>query len=194
MIDSAEGDSPHGDTDSGIPGHWWCAGDGTPGATTTAQWKQSGGAGYYNVVLSPPRGDSLRAMYFNGTGFDTWGVAMGMAVNSCVDASAYTGIKFWVKSNTASGFTATFHVGTYETEPAREGLFGGGCTSGCDGIYQTLVDITTEWQEVTVPFCSLIASGAATALPFAKSKISQIGWIVPPSTDFDFYIDDVTFY
>ncbi len=194
VIDNMEGSEPHGDTDNGMPGHWWCAGDGSAGATSSGEWEQSGGMGYYNVLLDPPRDGSLRAMAFDGQGFTSWGVAIGISINSCVDASAYTGIEFWAKSNTSSGFSSKFRVGTYETEAVRDGYYSGGCTGTCDGSYETEVSITTEWTKVSVPFCELVAQAAATSLPFAKSKISSLAWSVPPNTNFDLYIDDVAFY
>jgi hypothetical protein len=187
MIDSMEGDGPHGDADNGMPGHWWAAGDGT--GTSTGQWSQSGGMKYFNVVLDPARDESLRAMAFNGQGFVDWGVAMGIGVASCVDASAFQGVKFWVKAS-GSDVTGTFNLGTFETEPEPNGA----CTGGCGGTYATAFEATTEWTEVSVPFCDLTPTGAAVGLPIAISKIVQIRWLIPGEEDFDILIDDVAFY
>ena len=94
----------------------------------------------------------------------------------------------------SASFSATFSVGTYETQEYQVGMYGGGCTTGCGGSYQTTFEVTGEWQEVTVPFCSLTRVGAAVSLPLATAKISALGWSIPREVDFDFYIDDVTFY
>ncbi|HEV8244273.1 MAG TPA: hypothetical protein VGP93_00760, partial [Polyangiaceae bacterium] len=137
-------------------------------------------------TLQPARGDSQRAIWVQGNGFEDWGVAFGIAVAACVDASAYTGITFWTLSKAT--MSIEFNIGTYDT------MVDQGCTASCDGKYKTTLALPAEWKEWTIPFDSLMATGAATAIPFEANKITAINFIVGPMATFDLYVDDVSFY
>jgi hypothetical protein len=181
-----ENDGPHGDTDNGMPGHWFVATDGTKGTWIPPANKWNG---FYNVTLDPPRDTSKQAMFFGGQGFTDWGVAIGVGIAACVDASAYSGITFWAKSTGSNALTAKLDVGTYDIVATTNG---GGCTGSCTGKYETSVVIPTEWKEITIPFCSFARTG--TTAPIAKNKIVNFTFLIAGKVDYQFYIDDLSFY
>src|SRR5260221_782950 len=130
-----ENDGPHGDTDNGMPGHWFVSNDGTAGTWIAPANKWNG---FYNVTLAPPRDASLQAMFFGGQGFTGWGVALGVGVAACVDASAYTGVTFWAKSTTATALPLKFDIGNYDLVASTNGA---GCTWTCTGKHETRLAI-----------------------------------------------------
>jgi hypothetical protein len=178
---------PHGNTDNGIPGHWFASGDGKEGTWIAPANKWNG---YYNTKLDPARGTSQQAMFFGGQGFTGWGVAVGIGIAPvCVDASPYSGVTFWAKTNTGSPLTLKFDINTFDIIASTGG---GGCTGTCMGKYETVVSIPADWTEIKVPFCSLGATG--TQVPFQKNKIENFTFLIPPNTTYQFYIDDISFY
>ncbi len=181
-----ENDGPHGDTDNGMPGHWFVSGDGKEGTWVAPAntW-----AGFYNVKLMPARDASQQAMFFGGQGFTGWGVALGVGVAQCVDASSYTGVTFWAKSTSGAPLSAKFDVGTYDVVASTNG---GGCTGTCSGKYETTVTIPVDWKQLTIPFCSFAPS--ATTIPLAKNKIVNLTFVIPGNVDYQFYLDDISFY
>jgi len=181
-----ENDGPHGDTDNGMPGHWFVAGDGKEGTWIPPADKW---VGFYNVTLAPPRDASLQAMFFGGQGFTSWGVALGVGVAACVDASPYMGVTFWAKSTSGAALPVKFDIGTYDVVVSTNG---GGCTGACAGKYETSVTIPVDWTEFTIPFCSFAPTG--TTIPLAKNKIVNMTYLIPGNVTYQFYIDDISFY
>ena len=76
--------------------------------------------GYYNNKLDPPRDTSLQAMFFGGQGFTSWGVALGVGVAACVDATPYTGVTFWAKSTSGTALPVKFDSGNLRRRPNGE--------------------------------------------------------------------------
>jgi len=186
LIHDAQDGQPHGNTDNGIPGHWFVSTDGTNGTWIPPANKWMG---YYNNKLDPPRDTSLQAMFFGGQGFTSWGVALGVGVAACVDATPYTGVTFWAKSTSGTALPVKFDLGTYDVVPSASG---GGCTGTCAGRYETSLTIPTEWKQIQVPFCAFAPS--MTTIPLAKNKITGLTFLIPGKITYQFYIDDISFY
>lgn len=178
-----------------IPIHW-PARDGRVGswqkfadATSNSQLSivDSGGGG------SP---DSKQALHFNG-GAGPWGATTALPIGSCYDASAYEGVSFWIKGNPGAGNTTLkFNVQTPPTEPVASG---GSCTAGCSDHFGKIVDVTSTWTRVKIPWSDLKKSCTDATPPVpanfepAKMILSLSFQQVDPSKGFDYTIDDLTF-
>ena len=134
------------------------------------------------------RGSSQRALRTYGRFVQYAGVGVFLtAVPATFNANAYTGIQFYVKG-TAAALKAI--VQTASTESTT---YGGRCTLptlSCAGNEAPAGALSaTDWRLVQVPFSSL-ANGTA---PFNRTEIWSIEF-QPGAGDFDFWIDDLSFY
>jgi hypothetical protein len=149
---------------------------------------------------------STYALCMSGKNFMTWGAGMGtdfaptsagmgMGAKQTYDASAYKGVAFWAKSNTA---TASVRVGFKDKNTAPEG---GQCdamaTSGaqaCNDDWGKAISFTNTWQPVTVLFSGLMQAGWGKAFTAFDSKaVYSIQFQVSQGVDFDLCIDDLAF-
>lgn len=149
---------------------------------------------------------STYALCMSGKNFTMWGAGMGtdfaptsggmgMGTKQTYDASAYKGIAFWAKSNTA---TAAVRLGFKDKNTAPEG---GQCdammTSGaqaCNDDWGKALNFTNAWQPFTVTFADLTQAGwgkAATA--FDSKAVYSVQFQVSQGIDFDLCIDDLAF-
>jgi hypothetical protein len=101
---------------------------------------------------------------------------VGMGLNSCTDASAYTGVTFTASGTLSAGCTIQFSV--IDKEHATSG---GTCTTGCypGGTIFTPAATATP---VTLPFAGQPAGGTdvAGAAPVDPTQILSIQWQVNP--------------
>ena len=119
----------------------------------------------------------------------SWGVALGVGVAACVDATPYTGVTFWAKSTSGTALPVKFDLGTYDIVSSANG---GGCTGTCAGRYETSLTIPTEWKQIQIPFCAF--APVMTTIPVAKNKITGLTFLIPGKVTYQFYIDDISFY
>jgi predicted chitinase len=181
----------------------WPARDGRNGS-----WHQySDPAAMASMVLAPTgtggSPDSAQAIHYKG-GKGMYGATLAlplggaMASNEagCYDASAYDGISFWIKGDTAAGNTQVkFNVQSPVSEPATTG---GACNQGCYDHFSVMVPVTANWTRVKVAWSDLkrqacMVSNPATPPNFQPEKqILAISFQqVNPAAGFDFWIDDV---
>lgn len=156
-----------------------------------------------------------------GAGFGIW--MGGAATNpdtdtgvSCIDASVFDGITFWVKgTNTGSNPAGTYRVEfkTFDTANAYPatprtcstdadggnvctGDKAGGCTAAkCDPYTYTGV-LTDTWTQVNIKWTDLIAPTTGVTAPFNAAKLAGINIALPSDLyggTVQFYIDDVEF-
>jgi hypothetical protein len=201
-------DMEDGDNDvcasGGRLGTWWTASDGTVGATLTP----AVGTVFTQTPIPGGRGQSLAAARLAGSGFTSWGAAMGFALaggdGQPYDASAVDGISFWMKTD-ADGID--FETGTPETTPAAQG---GTCTDSstavnCDTSFAFRVEAPASdtWFQVSVPFAALtqnpgtwLTTGNLTpgSAAWDPSKLVRVGFAVEGLDPFELWIDDVAFY
>jgi hypothetical protein len=143
-------------------------------------------------LLEPPRGSSERGLHTWGSGFDDWGamvradfnVQTGMA--EPYDASAYTGVKLWARSNDLDTYRIRVQIPTPATDD--------NCFQ-CGDHFGTTVETTPDWSEFVVPFEQMAQEGFGTEvgqLELEQAIGVQLGF--PRGEDFDVWIDDVSFY
>ena len=84
---------------------------------------------------------------------DAWGAGIGFDLNfdgvvrGVYDASAFGGITFWVRSDLSN--SVLVRVNTDISTPAE---YGGTCATEFCGTWSTPVNVSPNWQAVTLPF------------------------------------------
>jgi hypothetical protein len=187
----------------GRHGDWYTEDDGT---STNISPK-----GDFTQTLIPGgRGTSRYAARLTGFGFTQAGALMGVHLNGegpaakPYDASAFGGVKFWMKSSVQ--VVATFTM----PETLAVGEAGGTCmdspTEGnCDNHYRFIVGPTPldEWREYQLPFSTLRqvpltadANGNRIygSVPWNPSHLVGVEFHVDPNKTFDVWVDDIRFY
>ncbi|HEY4184460.1 MAG TPA: hypothetical protein VGP07_05290 [Polyangia bacterium] len=107
----------------------------------------------------------------------------GMAFDTCVDTTNWTGVKFTL-GGTADGCTLTFQLQTESQEPtSRKGT----CTaSSCYDFPQLKVPIPTDGSATVVTFDSLTATGMPSAPADFEKEMFGLQWqftSAAPTTD-----------
>jgi hypothetical protein len=149
---------------------------------------------------------STYALCMSGKNFMTWGAGMGtdfaptsagmgMGTKQTYDASAYKGVAFWAKSNTA---TASVRVGFKDKNTAPEG---GQCdamatmgAAACNDDWGKAISFTNAWQPVTLLFSDMMQAGWGKAFTaFDNKAVYSIQFQVSQGADFDLCVDDLVF-
>ncbi len=189
----------------GRVGYWYSYNDGT-GTQTPQVHTEEMPAGFIPEALTPPRGQSTRAMHTSGSGFTMWGAGVGFTLNGpdmglfAYDASAYTGIVFWAKLGDAGAVTTMkVNLSDKVSEPA-----GGICDESGEDEAKKCFDhwfytarLGTEWAPIVIPFEELTRDGTGaepTAEAVDVAGLYVIEFRFAQGEDFDVYIDDVGFY
>lgn len=167
-----------------------------------------GRSGYWSTfdescVLSPTSSSSpFMSAVTEGTGSGSFAlhfVASGGAENGCgvnleltsnpvepYDASAYSGIAFGARSETGEQIVS-FRIVLAATDPRFE------LCEVCYDHFRIDVELSTTWQEFTVPFASLAQAGWGDPVDAVDpAALVGIQWVAPPG-DADFWLDDVRF-
>jgi len=175
-------------------GYWFTYNDGTAAQLPAGtKFTQTSGTGHAAT--------SLMFAETSGPAFTTWGAGVGFDFNntsakSCAyDASAYKGIKFWVKSTVP--LRATVKVpGTTAVKATDAGACVPSTTAMCDDHWGIAVPAATTWTETTIDFAGATfkQEGWGTVAAFDKKSIIAMQFQVAKALAFDFSIDDITFY
>ena len=187
----------------GRHGDWYTVDDGTSTHISPR--------GAFTQTLIPGgRGTSLSAARMTGYGFTGTGVAMGLHLNGegpaaqPYDASAYQGVKLWMKSNVEVSINFTLPETLAVGEP------GGTCVDGptegdCDNHlkYLVLAPNPDDWVEYDIPFSTLgqlplhgDADGNRIygTAKWDPARLVGIEFKVVANQTFDVWVDDVQFY
>jgi len=135
------------------------------------------------------RGASHFALHTSGGKFTKWGAILGadFSARRCYDASAYGGLRFWVRGR------GSFNVAAKMTQTAPE-EYGGSCSHDCFDSHRIAVPLSSNWREVRVTWAELKQRGFGQAVPFdPRSLLSLELSVDPEQTPFDFWVDDVSF-
>lgn len=181
---------------SGRNGGWYDFGDGTAGADLTppasAPFKPS-------RIGDGSRGQSRYAARISGSGFESWGAIMGLALRTIngtdsqpYDVSGLGGITFWMKSNVPVSVA-------FPTVETSQVAVGGQCRDGpagtnCDNhLFFQITAPAPGWFKYTVPFNALAQRPGGSAAWNPRS-LMNIQFSVPAGAAFDVWVDDVAFY
>jgi hypothetical protein len=173
-------------------GWWYSLGDDTPGATLTPR----PGVDFPQAVIPGGRDASRYAARLTGSGFTDFGCIMGFALDSqaagnvAYDASAFDGIKFFMKNS------QPVHVllPTVETAPRDQG---GNCGEGpdapnCTWWFGFKITAPNDWREYRLPFNAFDQSDGSA--PWNPAHLLNINFAPRRDTTFDVWVDDVQFY
>ncbi len=182
LIDNFEASAGYICQDNGRVGSWFSYHD-------TSSTFSPPGTPTLPSLLPTPRGTSQHALHIYGTEVEYAGV--GCSINNVptatYNASAYTGIRFYVMG------TAVAPVVIVQTRQTEATTYGGGCTLAtlsCAGNDLPITGVqASTWNLVTVPFASL-SGGTA---PFDVTSVWSIEF-QPGIGAFDLWIDDLSFY
>ena len=160
--------------------------------------------------------DSTYALSISDTEADDYGGGMGLWLSECLDATAFSGLSFWVRGNTPMG-TAKLSIMMEETTsnmPATATSKLGTCPGTDTGDTPTCVHpsfnfpVTDTWSEVRVAWSAATpgdANGTRVVpdgrniwqIQFAVELIwvdDGTGTYVPTPAPYEVAIDTVTFY
>jgi hypothetical protein len=175
-------------------GAWFSIHDETPGSL----WPPSDSP----FVMSPlpqVRGTSKTSVRSNGSGFSTWGAAVGVVLKIddaklpvFYDASAYKGITFWARIGETS--TTTLRV---DFPDKNTFATGGGCQGmQCnDHFGQVVSSLSQAWKQFTIGFSDLKQSGFGLAQEkLDAAHLAGIQFEFGKDAMFYVLIDDLAFY
>jgi hypothetical protein len=203
LIDDMEDGSGRICTGSGRIGVWYAfndeRGQQAPAPTTP-------GVPIAVSVLGAERADSVHAIHTSGDGFSAWGAGVGLDLDydgttySTYDASAYSGITFWVRGEgrrpvgpdlpsylfTAAVLpTLSFRV---SDESSTYHDWGG--TSPSKGFGPTAgIEPEEDFNQYFVPFRTLRAKNPN----FEPGRLTNLQFLTT-AMPFDFWVDDIAFY
>jgi hypothetical protein len=146
-------------------------------------------------------------MHTTGAQFTSWGAGIGFDLNhpgaaprQPYDAGQYTGIVFWARSPHPAPVPA-LHVRILEpaTVPIAEG---GTCEVSdaglaCGDSHSASVTLTDQWQLYQLAFTAFHQVGWGVQVSpsgLDPSALLAVQLAVENTPDFDYWIDDVSFY
>jgi hypothetical protein len=176
-------------------GNWYVGHDATAGGT------QFPGADF--VMSALPKTDSRYpvskfAAMTKGLGFNDWGENMGfnmllvdpaLGKHPPYDASAYCGLHFFGKVAVGADSQVILRVPDKNSHP--DGGVCGSAAKPCYFYFQKLYDFGTDWTEYAVLFTDLERTGWPAS--FVVSAIYGVEFGLQPKTEFDLWVDDISF-
>src|SRR5690606_1931538 len=149
-------------------------------------------AGIGNFAAEAPGRDSNFAARTLGSGFSVWGAGIGLDLNDdgagkqTYDASDSLGGPFWAR--VASPIVVRFSIGDVQTDPA------GGVCSNCYDHHDIDIALTTSWAPYPFTWAQLAQQGwGDPAAALDPAHLYSLQFQVGPNTNFDLWIDDVSF-
>jgi hypothetical protein len=154
---------------------------GSAKAVYTGLYEYDDGTGAPAISIAGPgnKDSKYAATLATTSNASKWGGALGMWM-SCIDASAYQGISFWVKGSTPNS-TGTLNLATETTsEPDKtDSAAGGTCTSGTCKAASIEFPISTTWSQVLVKWDAFTAGTANGSTVTTTGKdITGLSWNV----------------
>jgi chitinase len=147
--------------------------------------------------------ESTKALHANGPASMPMWATFGVPLGLCYDASAFSGIGFWMKGDPAAGNKSVkFSIAT---PPTTEMSAGGTCPNGDAGCYNTFADqdfitVTPTWTHYSFTWAQLKQAdwgaagknGLAPAGYKPQAQILNVAFAPVDNTKgYDFWIDDV---
>lgn len=139
-----------------------------------------------------------------------WGQGLGFWMG-CVDASAYSGITFWVRGSVPTGvFSFSLNTENTSLPDATNAAAGGTCpgtSDTCKAPTKSSIPLTMDWTQVSVPWTDLVGGlSGSTAVAATGDTITGFTFLMslnytdvndagytPTPGNVSFAIDDVAF-
>jgi hypothetical protein len=161
--------------------------------------------------------DSTYALSVSDTLAEDYGGGMGLWLSACLDASAFTGISFWVRGNGPDMGHATMSLLMEETTsstPSSATDAVGTCNGIDDGDTPTCkppkatFDVTADWTEVRLPWSAFTgAASPGQTVHVDGHNVWQLqydiglhweddgtGTYAPTAAPYELVVDDLNFY
>jgi hypothetical protein len=181
-------------------GSWYVYNDATVGSHMTP----APNTPFTMEAIPGGRCASEYAMRMSGTGLSQWGAGMGFdfgygntTVNGQVekipvDARAYVGVRLWARVGQATTTHATLSISAGSCPPGDGGQDGGDARlpSDCELSYAKSLVLTTDWVRYDLPFDQFLSNPGRLSIP--RDQIFSFQFLVPASTTFDLWIDDIS--
>jgi len=174
---------------NGRVGAWADSGDGTPGGSM------------YPDPTAPfvptDTGDPCRkyAAYVKGTGFSDSGARLWVGLGAPYDASRYTGISFWARTDVGTSPALRVAFPDKDTQPE-----GGICQTNvtgptqCYDHYGFRLNLTSTWTKYTITFKELSQDGwGLQGSAFDPASLFEIQFQISVNATFSMWIDDLAF-
>ena len=146
----------------------------------------------YAFVDGPSSATALSTSFIDSS---EWGGGVGFWIDSCLDASAMSGISFWARGWAAGPLT--FAIGTPGTVTLE---YGGSCPDEGPCVSPSVpITLTEAWTEYRIAWGDVSPGDAAgTPVPTNGAEIIRLEWLLPgpqgtPAT-LELVLDDVTFF
>jgi hypothetical protein len=175
-------------------GAWFSIHDDTPGSL----WPPPDSP-FVMSPLAQPRGTSKISVRANGSGFSSWGAAVGVVLKIddakqpvFYDASAYKGITFWAKigDNSTTSLRVDF--------PDKNTFATGGVCQGMecnDHFGESISSLGQAWKQFTIAFSELKQSNFGKQQPaLDAAHLAGIQFEFGKDAMFYVLIDDLAFY
>jgi hypothetical protein len=130
----------------------------------------------FRISETSERPPSTRAANSSGIGFDLWGALLGLDLtpgDGMYDASAFAEVRFWAKAAPDSVTSLSARL-----------------LEGGELQFETVIELTTEWQEYVLAFDSVVPVDGSDRKVDA-SRLAAVQFFVFSADRFDFWIDDV---
>lgn len=133
------------------------------------------------------------AVYVKGTGFTDGGANFWFGLGAPYDASKYSGISFWAKSDAGTqNLRALFP--DKDTDPDAGLCKTAGNTNQCYDHYGFRMTIAPGWNRYTVSFKNLTQDGwGRQGTAFDPSSLFQIFFQFPANATFALWLDNIAF-
>lgn len=171
----------------GRVGSWYVGNDGM--GTQTPRMDQP----VAPSLLQPARGQSQRAAHTFGGPFSGWGALIGTAFGpDAYDLSAYSGLRLWVRTTTASDDAAQ----SVRINLPMPGTNAGGDCLVCSDHFGADIPLTSAWTQLSVPFSSLRQRGFGQPQLDEPdlAHVTSLQLSFAGGVAFDLWIDDIELY
>jgi hypothetical protein len=191
IIDDME-DQTSGISSSNSFGGWYVYDDATAGGQMTP----APSAFFTMEPIPGGRFASRYAMRMRGGGFASWGAGMGFDFGYedgggdkvRIDASAYSGVRFWARIGQGAAAQARFSIGAGSCQPGDDG----GATdlpSHCAVSYGKNLVLTTNWVLQDIGLSEL---SGPTGMSLPRDQVYSFLFNVPGGPIFDLWVDDIS--
>jgi hypothetical protein len=156
--------------------------------------------------------DSMYALSISDSLSEEYGGGMGIWISDCLNATAFSGLSFWVRGNSPTG-DAKVSLMMQETTadmPATADAKIGTCPGTDDQCAHPsyVFPVTADWTEIQIPWGSFTAgSSRGTAVVPDGRNVWQVqydiglvwaddgtGTYAPTPAEYELVIDDIAFY
>jgi hypothetical protein len=173
---------------NGRVGAWETSNDGTPGGSMYPDPK--------TTFAPSDTGDPnwKYAVYVKGSGFTNNGSNVSLGLGAPYDASKYTGISFWAKSDAGSTYARVLFPDKDTDLDAGLCTMNGPTSNMCYDHYGYRFSFTPGWNKYTIPFKSLTQDGwGRKGTGFDPSTLFEIIFQFPANATYAVWIDNLAF-